>query len=408
MLSRTIGMLREFPVTWMMLFACPLLWMLDVAISSELGVSYEDACVLLGGPDDLALWAGEWWRIFTGAMHHGGLIHLLLNLFFLGAIGRVLEQRLGSFQYLMFCLGALAVSGVAQSFRAPAVGLSGMLFAQFGLIWIWRRTDPFWQTQISNEMVLIGFVWFGGCFVVDGLGIVSIGNTAHTAGLIYGCIVGATRFGSPRARLWWPVFLSSHVFLIPCFYVVMHPVWSGRYHWRLGDLAKNSVEKMHHYENAVRCDPNLDGPWRNLALLHQKERDYLQAWQSILKGLHCRPASQESIELAREIARFFVGPQNRAIARAQLDKVFGVQSDAWEEVLFNQIALEELAPLTLPQVKPSGKIVPDPDARIEEPALPELPTILPRRALDEIPRTPSKLPAPDPNAPGGAEEGRAA
>lgn len=408
MFSRTCRMLREFPVTWVMLFICPLLWVLDMALSVKLNLTFEEASRLLGGPDEIALWDGEWWRIITAGYHHGDIVHLLMNMSFLGVFGRLLETRLGSVRYFIFCLAALAVSGVCQSFSAPGVGLSGLGFAQFGLVWIFRRSDQWWRTQIPDELIYVGFIWFFACFVVDRLGLMAIGNVAHASGLVYGYLVGVTRFGTPRGRLWWPVLLSAHVFLLPCFYLVTHPLWNGRYHWRLAEMTRNPVEQIQHYENAVRCDPDLEGAWRNLAILHAQERDLKEAWRCILKGLARHPSSQESIEVARDIARFLIGPQNRARARQQLVETFGEHSDAWEKLLFNQLPLEELKPLTLPSGSGPKKHVLEPDAQIEEPALPELPTTLPKRALDEIPRQPSKLPAPDPDAPGGAEEGRAA
>jgi membrane associated rhomboid family serine protease len=407
MLSRTFRMLQEFPVTWMMLFISPLLWMLDIALSTRLQITYEEATRLLGGPDELALWDGAWWPIFTAPFHHGGFIHLILNMSFLGVVGRQLEVRLGSIHYLIFCVAALAVSGVAQAFWSPAVGLSGLAYAQFGLVWVWRKSDPRWKTEIPDELIQLGFIWFFGCFVVDWLGIIPIANVAHAAGLGYGCLIAITRYGGPRARLWWPILLFSHLFLIPLFYLVTHPVWNGKYHWRLGDDdTKRPMERIRHYENAVRCDPDLEGPWRNLALLHEEERDIREAWRCILNGLVRHPSSQDTIQVVRRIARYFVNPNDRANAMHELKKIFGEQSQNWEGILFDQ--LEGLPQLGLPPARQPAKKVIDPDGQIDEPPLPELPTILPRRALDEIPHSPTKLPAPDPDAAGSAEEGRAA
>lgn len=401
-------MLRESPVTWCMLFVCPLLWVLDLAVSMQANVNIIKASQLFGGPDPIAVWDGEWWRILTSAFHHGGFVHLALNLSFLGYYGRLLEFRLGRLNYLLFCLMALAVSSVFQNFWGPSVGLSGMAFAQFGLIWIWRRTDAWWQDQVSADMVQMGFLAFFGCYAVDLLGLIPIGNVAHSAGLLYGAFVGLTRFGSPRARMWWPVLLSSHIFLLPLFYLVTHPVWNGLYHWRLAERTEKPSEQIHHYENALRCDPDLEGAWNNLALIHLKEHEPVEAWRCVIRGLARHPSSTKMIDLAREIALVFAGRANRAKAVQQLELVFGDQAEAWEKLLFNQIPLEDLAPVAFPSGKTPARPNLDPEGRIEEPAIPDLPTTLPRRALDEIPRTPSQLPPVDPDAPGSAEEGRAA
>lgn len=401
-------MLREYPVTWLMLFGCPLIWMLDLSLSLALNISYVSASQMLGAADEVSLWGGAWWRVLTTAFHHGGFIHLLCNMLTLGLFGRLLEFRLGSFHYLLFCIAGLAVSSLAQSFWSDGVGLSGLLYAQFGLIWIWRKSDEWWRDQVHDQIIQGGFIWFFACFVLDAMKILPIGNIAHAAGLAYGYCVGTFRFGSPKVKLWWPAFLSAHIFLVPGFYFLMHPEWNGRYHWWQGDQATSPADRIRHYGKALQCDPDLEGPWINLALAYMQERDVFEAWRCILKGLYRHPSSQKAIDEAREISRYLAGPHLRGRARQMLAETFGEQAGAWEAKLFTDVQLEQLRPLTLPPGEHPDRLAIAPDARIEEPDLPELPTTLPDRALDEIVRPPRKLPAPNPDDPGSAEEGKAA
>lgn len=408
MLSRTFRLLRTSPVTWLLLFGCPLLWVFDVMLSHQLGIPYEAASRLLGAEDQISMWNGEWWRVITTAFHHGGIVHLLMNLSLIGVIGRALEFRLGSFCYFIFCSTAIVVSGTAQSFWEPYVGLSGLGFAQFGLIWIWRRRDRWWRDQVPDQVIQYGFVWFLGCFVIDRLGIMPIGNVAHAAGLGYGCLFAVTRYGGARARSWWPIFISTHAFLIPGLYFVTHPVWNGKYHWHCGDIATNSTDKIRHFKNAIRQDPDLTGPWINLAIIFSRENEMLEAWRYIIQGLSRHPTSEEMIQVAREVGRNLIGPHQRTLARQFLDQTFGEYASKWEGKLLSNVPLEDLPQLKLEEL--SRFATPDDAAEknIDEPQLPELPTTLPRHALDEIPRPGQKLPAPNPDAPGSAEEGRAA
>jgi len=407
-MRRTLNLLRNSPVTGMMLFVCPLLWVFDLAVSEQLRIPFEEASTLLGAASEFTLWQGDWWRVVTTAFHHGGLIHLLCNLSMTGVVGRLLEFRMGSFQYALFCLAAICVSGVVQSFWVPYVGLSGMGFAQFGLIWVWRSRDKWWQDQISDQLIQWGFLFFFGCFVVSYLGLLPIGNLAHTAGLIYGCLIGLTRFSHSKARLWWPLVLSSHIFLMPSFFFVTHPVWNGKYHWRMGDLALNTTDQIRHYKDALAQDPDLDGPWINLASIYAREQEFFEAWRYIIQGLSRHPTSEKMMRIAEEVGRNLAGPQNRMLAREFLETTFGEFAPVWEAKLLAEIPLEDLPPLNvIPAAKPKAA-QPAIDGEIEEPELPELPRTLPRRALDEIPFPGRKLPAPDPDAPGSAEEGRSA
>jgi hypothetical protein len=348
------------------------------------------------------------WRILISNFHHAGLIHLLCNMTVLAIFGRPLESRLGSFQYSVFCVAAVAVSSVAQEFWGSGIGLSGLGFAQFGLVWGLRSIDKWWRSHIPAQLIQSGLVCFFACFVIDWLGIFPIANVAHAVGLGYGWLAARIKLGSPRARLWWPVFVSSHVFVVPCFYLVTHPFWNGNYHWHLGDVARNPIEKIYHYENAVRCDPDLEGPWLNLGLLHLQQGDSEEAWRCVLSGLSRHPSSQKAIELARVISRDFIGPQKRALARQILHETFGDRSEAWEKLLFDVVLLDELPALEIGRAKQPPKFPIEPEKPADDQEPPALPTTLPRRALDEIVRPESKLTPPDPAAPGSAEEGRAA
>ncbi len=395
-----ISLFRAVPVTWLILFAAGLLLGADNALASKFQKEFHEAQVLLGAEDQLLLWDGAWWTVLTTAFHHGGVIHLLFNASALWFLGRLLETRLGSWRYALFCLLALAVSGGFQSFWSPYVGLSGLLCAQLGLVWAWRRTDTWFQTYVQPEQIQWGIAWIFLCLPLTWFHILPVGNACHFSGLIYGAMTGLVYFGSPRARLWKPVFLTSHLFLIPWFYFLVHPVWIGKYHWRRGDLAVTPAERARHFENAILWDPNLNGPWLNLALIAYKEGDLATAWDWILRGLRQHPAYQDAIELARGLWDEFPNRQQRQAARQRLREIFGDEAPKWEQTL----KIEELdAPPA--RVRTKRIALPEGADPID---LPIPPFTLPRRALDEIPRHPAKMPAPNPKIPGSAEEGRAA
>lgn len=84
---------------------------------------------------------GEWYRLITHAFLHGGVFHLLGNIFFLRIFGRSVEDELGWKKYLfLFTLGAV-VSGIffmATTIKKdiPCVGASGAIYAIIGAYFI--------------------------------------------------------------------------------------------------------------------------------------------------------------------------------------------------------------------------------------------------------------------------------
>lgn len=86
---------------------------------------------------------GQWYRLFTAAFLHAGLLHLLTNMFALITVGPQLEALLGRWRFLAL-YGLSALGGSALSFLlAPpgvlGVGASGAIFGLFGAFYVLVR-----------------------------------------------------------------------------------------------------------------------------------------------------------------------------------------------------------------------------------------------------------------------------
>ncbi|MDP9468209.1 MAG: rhomboid family intramembrane serine protease, partial [Chloroflexota bacterium] len=86
---------------------------------------------LLGGSGPLmeaglvyapAVAAGEWWRIFTSAFLHFGLLHLALNMYGLYLFGPIIEQMYGHVEYLVAYLLCAVGGSVLTILAAPDSG----------------------------------------------------------------------------------------------------------------------------------------------------------------------------------------------------------------------------------------------------------------------------------------------
>mmetsp|Transcript_32077 Transcript_32077/g.54099 ORF Transcript_32077/g.54099 Transcript_32077/m.54099 type:complete len:419 (+) Transcript_32077:81-1337(+) len=86
---------------------------------------------------------GEFYRIFTSAFVHGGIMHIAMNMSSLLGIGALLEKQYGSIRMLFITLWALVLCGCMytclvwlyahaimdlRALNSPAVGYSGVLF----------------------------------------------------------------------------------------------------------------------------------------------------------------------------------------------------------------------------------------------------------------------------------------
>lgn len=133
---------------------------------------------------------GEWWRLLTSTFLHGGLMHLLANMFGLLFVGIFLEPLLGRTKYLLAYLltGILASCASLWWYEATvSVGASGAIFGLYGLFLALLLTKifppDFGKAFLTSTLIFIGYNLLMG--LIGG-----IDNAAHIGGLISGFVIG--------------------------------------------------------------------------------------------------------------------------------------------------------------------------------------------------------------------------
>lgn len=145
---------------------------------------------------------GQVWRLLTPIFMHFGVLHILFNMLGLAALGQQIEMVKGRFRYLVFVLLTGVGSNLGQ-FKAAGGGfggMSGVLFAMAGYLWMKGQVAPEEGLGLSNRNAQIFFAWFLlGVFASqmspngDGM-IFHMANTAHGAGLVLGLVLALLRF----------------------------------------------------------------------------------------------------------------------------------------------------------------------------------------------------------------------
>ena len=145
---------------------------------------------------------GEYWRLFTALFLHGGLTHLLFNIFALYVLGPPLEQTIGTARFAVCYL----ISGLASSAGVVAltvlrfvdvsqlVGASGCIM---GIVGTWagflvrHRHTPQAKQRLGNIVMIIVIQ------VAFDLSTPQVSMAAHLCGLIAGFFLGLIL--APRA-----------------------------------------------------------------------------------------------------------------------------------------------------------------------------------------------------------------
>lgn len=180
------------------------------AVAFPLISFYEKALVYIA-LQPIAFLNGNFWTLITSMFMHGGIFHLLINMFVLFSLGNLCEKIIGRKRYLWFYLISGIISGIffvlfayflgnselgAKIFGSPniaAVGASGAIFAIAGLFMILTPRLKFMIIFLPffslPAYIMIPLVLFVTWAVSSSAGI-GIGNTAHFGGFLCGVLFG--------------------------------------------------------------------------------------------------------------------------------------------------------------------------------------------------------------------------
>lgn len=133
--------------------------------------------------------SGEYWRIFTPVFLHFNFVHILFNGLWMKDLGSLVESFKGKKYYLLLLFASGVLSNLGQYYvKGPYFGgLSGIVYALLGFVWMNKKFDESSTYSLPSRDVKIMIGWFFLCFTgVFG----PIANTAHGIGLAIGMLFG--------------------------------------------------------------------------------------------------------------------------------------------------------------------------------------------------------------------------
>ncbi|GJL37855.1 rhomboid family intramembrane serine protease GlpG [Citrobacter braakii] len=184
---------RGGPITLSVFAACVLVFIL-MSMSDD-----QTVMVWLAWPYDASL-KFEAWRYFSHALMHFSLVHIIFNLFWWWYLGGAVEKRLGSGKLVVITLISALLSGFLQyKLTGPWFGgLSGVVYALIGYVWLRGERDPERPVWLPRGLVIFTVVllvadWFGISAVDTAIG-------AHTGGLVIGLAMALVDTLNARKR----------------------------------------------------------------------------------------------------------------------------------------------------------------------------------------------------------------
>ena len=134
----------------------------------------------------------QWWRLGTAMFLHGGITHLLMNMFSLYLIGRGAEMYFDTKSYISIYFFSGIVGGLVSLYVHPAsvgVGASGAIFGVFGALAGFFLANKE-HMEAHTKAFMKDFSIIIGINLVIGFSIESVDVSAHIGGLVVGLIGG--------------------------------------------------------------------------------------------------------------------------------------------------------------------------------------------------------------------------
>lgn len=192
-------------------FQAPILTYLLIALSVVITVAH---LVPGGEPGDIWDRIGSFgfaegptaapWGLLTTIFIHGSWLHLAFNMIWLLQLGRILENTLSPLAYLAFLIGAAAVGSGCQVLISgqTGIGMSGVVYAMFALMWAGRGMYPAWALVATRDNLRYFVLWGLFCVAATWMHFMNIANGAHGGGFLFGLCIGFLCFVPRRRWLW--------------------------------------------------------------------------------------------------------------------------------------------------------------------------------------------------------------
>ncbi len=230
---------------------------------------------------DVRAFETEPWRLWTSALVHANAVHLLFNLLWMWSFGARIEWRYGSWRTLALYLFLAGVSGAAEhAIFEGGVGLSGVVYGLFGLLWVVSKRDPKLSDAMDRGTAQLFVIWFFVCIAMTITDVLPVANVAHGMGAAAGAGVGwaITRRAQRSIVLGLVVaagigVLAAAAFARPW---INLSEYGGFDEARLGDAALDAgdlaeAERRYRASLAVSEDARV---WHNLGVVYDRlDRD---------------------------------------------------------------------------------------------------------------------------------------
>ncbi|MGF1579017.1 MAG: rhomboid family intramembrane serine protease [Gemmataceae bacterium] len=247
-------------------------------------------------------WRGQPWRFVTSALPHINLMHIVFNLYWLWVFGTLVEKVFGQWKTaLLLLLFAVGSSAAEYAIYRGGVGLSGVGYGLFGMLYILSREDERFEGAVDPITTLLFLAWFVLCCILTWLQVLHVGNVAHGMGLILGVFTGLmiarrgglrVAYGTAIGFLTTSVLLAGSVFRAQVNFDRQAGKDIAYYAYQQLVRGRNETAARY-YRDALAVDPSRSRWWYNLFVALKRMDQPDKSREALEKAVEQAPTNED-------------------------------------------------------------------------------------------------------------------
>lgn len=252
------------------------------------------------------------WRLVTSALPHVSVYHIVFNVYWTWVFGTLIEEVFGHWRTAaLFMVLALGSGAADYALAEGGIGLSGVGYGLFGMLWVLSRRDPRFNGAVDANTTALFVAWFFICIVLDYTGAMPVANVAHGAGAVLGALIGfATAPNGRRAAAGVGVMILVVAAITGS--TVARPWVNLAKNGSLGEArlgydalqAERNDDAARWYSDVTRMNPKGAGGWFNFAIALDRLGRAEVATTAFGRARYLEPANAEySKTYAERMAR---------------------------------------------------------------------------------------------------------
>lgn len=248
---------------------------------------------------------GQSWRLLTNVFLHGGLFHLLFNMYALIYVGGLIEKKFGKHRFILVYIitGVLAsIASISYNENIVSIGASGAIFGIYGLFLALLISKNYRIPEESRQNLISSILMFIGYNLFYGLTKEGIDNAAHIGGLVSGFIIGfaySPSFREPK----YSKFISSGLVVISLIVVFLMPKFinnpAGEFQNMIAEFTNNENKALWMYREKISNSSE-----KNQYYYDRLQTEGVELWDKNLKLLgslsNLPPYLKERVDILTE------------------------------------------------------------------------------------------------------------